>query len=53
VTKRRIYLETMSNVIPKIGNMVITDQEGNNVLPLLQMQMDKKIETKKIEINEN
>lgn len=39
VTKRRIYLETMSNVIPKIGNVVITDQEGNNVLPLLQMQI--------------
>ncbi len=44
VTKRRIYLETMSNVIPKIGNVVITDQEGNNVLPLLQMQMNKKVE---------
>lgn len=42
VTKRRIYLETMSNVIPKIGNVVITDQKGNNVLPLLQMQMNKK-----------
>jgi membrane protease subunit HflK len=41
-TKRRIYLETMSNVLPKIGNVVITDQKGNNVLPLLQMQMNKK-----------
>ena len=46
VTKRRIYLETMSNVIPKIGNVVITDEKGNNVLPLLQMQMNKKIEKK-------
>jgi membrane protease subunit HflK len=44
VTKRRIYLETMSNVIPKIGNVVITDEKGNNVLPLLQMQMNKKTE---------
>ncbi len=44
VTKRRIYLETMSNVIPKIGNVVITDQKGSNVLPLLQMQMNKKTE---------
>ena len=44
VTKRRIYLETMSNVIPKIGSVVITDQKGNNVLPLLQMQMNKKTE---------
>jgi len=42
VTKRRIYLETMSNVIPKIGNVIITDDKGNNVLPLLQMQMNKK-----------
>ncbi|MFT5641070.1 MAG: membrane protease subunit HflK [Cyclobacteriaceae bacterium] len=44
VTKRRIYLETMSNVIPKIGNVVITDDKGNNVLPLLKMQMNNKAE---------
>ncbi|MET6989960.1 FtsH protease activity modulator HflK [Sediminicola arcticus] len=42
VTKRRVYLETMSSVIPKIGNVVITDDKSNNVLPLLQMQMNKK-----------
>jgi membrane protease subunit HflK len=42
VTKRRLYLETMSSVLPKMGNVVITDQKGNNVLPLLQMQMNKK-----------
>lgn len=40
VTKRRIYLETMSDVIPQIGNVIITDQKGN-VLPLLQMQLQK------------
>jgi membrane protease subunit HflK len=39
VTKRRIYLETMKSVVPKLGNKVITDEEGNSVLPLLQMQM--------------
>lgn len=39
VTRRRIYLETMQRVLPKLGNKIITDQEGNNVLPLLQMQM--------------
>jgi membrane protease subunit HflK len=38
VTKRRIYLETMANVIPKLGTKIITDNKGNNVLPLLQMQ---------------
>jgi len=42
VTKRRIYLETMSIVIPKLGNKIITDDEGNSVLPLLQMQMNQK-----------
>ncbi len=40
VTKRRIYLETMSTVIPQIGNVIVTDQKGN-VLPLLQMQIEK------------
>jgi modulator of FtsH protease HflK len=42
VTKRRIYLETMEEVIPKLGNKIITDGNGNNVLPLLQMQLNKK-----------
>jgi membrane protease subunit HflK len=40
VTRKRIYLETMSDVIPLLGNKIITDEEGSNVLPLLQMQMD-------------
>ncbi|NBC83499.1 MAG: FtsH protease activity modulator HflK [Bacteroidetes bacterium] len=42
VTKRRIYLETLQEVLPQLGNKIITDEEGNNVLPLLQMQMQKK-----------
>jgi membrane protease subunit HflK len=40
VTRERIYLETMSDVLPKLGNKIITDEKGNNVLPLLQMQMN-------------
>ncbi|MFT6745711.1 MAG: membrane protease subunit HflK [Glaciecola sp.] len=39
VTRRRIYLETMSKVLPKLGNKIITDNKGSNVLPLLQMQL--------------
>ena len=39
VTKRRLYLETLEEVLPKLGNKIITDEKGNNVLPLLQMQM--------------
>lgn len=39
VTRRRIYLETMNKVLPQLGNKIITDKDGSNVLPLLQMQM--------------
>ena len=42
VTRRRIYLETMESVIPRLGHKIITDEKGNNVLPLLQMQMNNK-----------
>lgn len=41
VTKRRIYLETMGSVLPKLGSKIIIDEQGNNVLPLLQMQLKK------------
>ncbi len=40
VTKQRIFLETMEEIIPKMGKKIITDESGNNVLPLLQMQID-------------
>ena len=42
VTKRRIYLETMEEIIPKAGNKIITDEGGKNLLPLLQMQLNLK-----------
>ncbi|PWD98756.1 FtsH protease activity modulator HflK [Marinilabilia rubra] len=47
VTRQRIYLETLQKVLPELGNKIITDQDGNSVLPLLQMQMDnvKKLNT--------
>ncbi len=37
VTKNRIYLETMERILPKIGNKVIIDEKGTNVLPLLNI----------------
>lgn len=40
VTKRRIYLETLEEILPLISNKIVTDQQGNGVLPLLQMQMN-------------
>ena len=41
ITKRRIYYETMQELLPKLSNKVITDQDGSGVLPLLQMQMEQ------------
>ena len=43
VTKQRIYLETMEKVLPKIGNKIIVDDKGNNILPLLNLDKAKKI----------
>lgn len=45
VTKRRIYLETMGDVIPKLGNKIITDDSGNSVIPLLQMSLQNNNKT--------
>jgi membrane protease subunit HflK len=41
VTKQRIYLETMEQILPKVGQKIITDDKGNSVIPLLQMQMER------------
>ncbi len=41
VTKKRIYLENMTTILSKLGNVIVTDQNGANVLPLLQMQLNK------------
>ncbi len=43
VTKQRIYLETMERVLPRIGNKIIVDEKGNNVLPLLNIDNVKKL----------
>ena len=40
VTKQRIFLETMEEILPQMGQKIITDEEGNSVIPLLQLQMD-------------
>lgn len=38
VTRRRIYIETMQEVMPRLGRKVILDQQANQLLPLLQLQ---------------
>lgn len=40
VTKQRIFLETMEEILPQMGQKIITDEQGNSVIPLLQLQMD-------------
>jgi len=52
VTRRRLYLETMSQVLPELGQKIITDQDGNAVLPLLQMQLNRSENTIKNNPNE-
>ncbi|MCF6157421.1 MAG: FtsH protease activity modulator HflK [wastewater metagenome] len=37
VTRQRIYLETMSKILPKVGRKLITDQEISGILPLFQL----------------
>lgn len=37
ITKKRIFYETMERILPLLGNKVIVDEKGNNVLPLLNL----------------
>ena len=37
VTKRRLYLETMKDLIPKLGKKHIVDADQKNLLPLLNL----------------
>ena len=40
VTRRRIYLETMKEVLPAVSRKVILDDKASQVLPLLQLNRD-------------
>ncbi len=37
VTKQRLYLETMGEILPKVGSKVIIDEGASSVLPLLNL----------------
>ena len=37
VTKRRIYLETLQEVLPQLRSKIILDEQGQQILPLLQL----------------
>lgn len=37
VTRQRLYLETMSSIVPRVGQKVIVDEDARSVLPLLNL----------------
>jgi len=37
ITKQRLYLETMSDVLPKLGRKVLLDEDAKQFLPLMNM----------------
>jgi len=41
VTRRRIYVETLQEVLPAIRSKVIVDEHARSVLPLLNLTQDK------------
>ena len=38
VTKRRLYLETFNEVLPRMKTKLIVDESSASVLPLLQLE---------------
>jgi len=42
VTRKRLYLETMTTIMPKVGQKVIVDEDAQSVLPLLNLGSGQK-----------
>ncbi|HYU41519.1 MAG TPA: FtsH protease activity modulator HflK [Vicinamibacteria bacterium] len=42
VTRKRIYFETLAQVLPKVGRKLIVDEKARGILPLLQLEGDGK-----------
>jgi membrane protease subunit HflK len=38
ITKQRLYLETMNEVLPKVGAKIILDEDAKQFLPLMNLQ---------------
>ena len=43
VTRRRIYVETLQKILPRIRNKIIIDERTHNVLPLLNLDQAKEV----------
>ncbi|TYO97629.1 protease FtsH subunit HflK [Geothermobacter ehrlichii] len=41
VTRRRMYLETLEEVLPRLDEVYILDEQGGAILPLLQLRGEK------------
>ena len=37
VTRRRIHLETLQRVLPKLGKKLVVDENARGIVPLLQL----------------
>src|SRR5262245_30513042 len=42
VTRRRLYLETLAQALPRIGRTIVLDEKAKGLLPLLPLGTDKK-----------
>ncbi len=42
VTRRRLYLETLEEVLPRLEEIYIMDEKGSGALPLLPLRSEKK-----------
>jgi membrane protease subunit HflK len=42
VTRKRIYLETMNDILPRVQQKIIVDDEMKNVLPLLNLDTKRR-----------
>jgi membrane protease subunit HflK len=40
ITKKRLYLEAMEEIVPKLGKVVIIDEDAKSVLPLLNLDRE-------------
>ncbi len=41
VTRRRIYLETLAEILPQLGSKIILDEQARQFLPLLQLNQER------------
>ena len=40
VTRQRIYLETMNDILPKVGRKLVTDEKSAGILPLFNLNKE-------------